>query len=37
LEHDRDDLRYPSDLTDAEWAVLSRLAQVLLVARDEVS
>jgi transposase len=22
-EHDRDDLRYPSDLTDAEWQVLS--------------
>jgi transposase len=21
-EHDRDDLRYPSDLTDAEWAIL---------------
>jgi transposase len=24
-EHDRDDLRYPSDLTDAEWQVLSPL------------
>ena len=22
-EHDRDDLRYPSDLTDAEWQVLA--------------
>jgi len=22
-EHDRDDLRYPSDLTDAEWLVLA--------------
>jgi len=21
-EHDRDDLRYPSNLTDAEWAIL---------------
>jgi hypothetical protein len=20
-EHDRDDLRYPSDLTDAEWQI----------------
>lgn len=25
LEHDRDDLRYPSDLTDAEWAILEPL------------
>ena len=25
LEHDRDDLRYASDLTDAEWAVLEPL------------
>jgi putative transposase len=24
-EHDRDDLRYPSDLTDAEWAILAPL------------
>jgi hypothetical protein len=24
-EHDRDDLRYPSDLTDAEWRVLAPL------------
>ena len=24
-EHDRDDLRYPSDLTDAEWQVLAPL------------
>jgi transposase len=24
-EHDRDDLRYPSDLTDPEWAVLAPL------------
>ena len=24
-EHDRDDLHYPSDLTDAEWAILSPL------------
>jgi len=24
-EHDRDDLRYPSDLTDAEWAILEPL------------
>ena len=22
-EHDRDDLRYPSDLTDAEWQILA--------------
>ena len=22
-EHDRDDLRYPSDLTDEEWQVLA--------------
>jgi hypothetical protein len=25
-EHDRDDLRYPSDLTDAEWQILAPLA-----------
>jgi transposase len=24
-EHDRDDLRYPSDLTDAEWQILAPL------------
>ncbi len=24
-EHDREDLRYPSDLTDAEWAILESL------------
>jgi transposase len=24
-EHDRDDLRYPSDLTNAEWQVLAPL------------
>ena len=24
-EHDRDDLRYPSDLTDAEWSILEPL------------
>src|ERR1700722_7069883 len=24
-EHDRDDLRYPSDLTDAEWQLLAPL------------
>jgi transposase len=24
-EHDRDDLRYPSDLTDAEWDILALL------------
>src|SRR5271166_3225784 len=24
-EHDRDDLRYPSDLTDAEWRILAPL------------
>jgi hypothetical protein len=24
-EHDRDDLRYPSDLTDAEWQILEPL------------
>ena len=24
-EHDRDDLRYPSDLTDAEWQILASL------------
>ncbi len=24
-EHDRDDLRYPSDLTDAEWQVVGPL------------
>src|SRR5271168_3164888 len=24
-EHDRDELRYPSDLTDAEWAILAPL------------
>ena len=24
-EHDREDLRYPSDLTDAEWAILEPL------------
>jgi len=24
-EHDRNDLRYPSDLTDAEWQVLAPL------------
>lgn len=24
-QHDRDDLRYPSDLTDAEWPVLAPL------------
>ena len=23
-EHDREDLRYPSDLTDAEWTILDR-------------
>ena len=22
-QHDRDDLRYPSDLTDAEWQILA--------------
>ena len=26
-EHDRDDLRYPSDLTDAEWQVLAPLCR----------
>src|SRR6476469_912386 len=25
VEHDRDDLRYPSDLTDAEWQILAPL------------
>ena len=25
LEHDRNDLRYPSDLTDAEWSILEPL------------
>ena len=25
LEHDRDDLRYPSDVTGAEWAILEPL------------
>jgi hypothetical protein len=24
-EHDRDDLRYPSDLTDTEWEILAPL------------
>jgi transposase len=24
-EHDRDELRYPSDLTDAEWQILAPL------------
>ncbi len=24
-EHDRDELRYPSDLTDAEWLILAPL------------
>ena len=24
-DHDRDELRYPSDLTDAEWAILEPL------------
>ena len=24
-EHDRDDLRYPSDLSDAEWQILAPL------------
>ncbi|HJZ16142.1 MAG TPA: transposase, partial [Stellaceae bacterium] len=24
-EHDREDLRYPSDLTDAEWTILEPL------------
>jgi transposase len=25
VEHDRDELRYPSDLTDAEWQILAPL------------
>ena len=25
VEHDRDNLRYPSDLTDAEWQILAPL------------
>jgi hypothetical protein len=33
-EHDRDDLRYPSDLTDAEWQILDTRAIATAASRD---